>query len=71
MSEMQKLTASDGETNANFGNAVALDGSHALIGADVFTVGSNTSQGKAYIFTESSGNWSQSDTLRGQRRSDG
>jgi len=62
-SELQKLTASDGGTNYNFGNAVALDGSHALIGADVSTVGSNTSQGKAYLFNESGGNWSLFDTL--------
>jgi hypothetical protein len=63
LTETQKLTASDGETNANFGNAVAIDGLRALIGADVSTVGNNTSQGKAYIFTESNGNWSQTDTL--------
>jgi FG-GAP repeat protein len=62
-SETQKLTASDGSTNANFGNAVALDSSRALIGADVSTVGNNTSQGKAYLFEQSNGNWSQSYTL--------
>ena len=60
---MQKLTASDGATNANFGNAVDLDSTRALIGADVSTVGNNTSQGKAYLFEESNGNWSQSITL--------
>jgi hypothetical protein len=63
LTEAQKLTASDGETNANFGNAVAIDGIRALIGADVSTVGNNTSQGKAYIFIESNGSWSQTDTL--------
>lgn len=41
-SEGQKLTANDGTTNANFGNAVALVGSSALIGADGSTVGGNT-----------------------------
>jgi hypothetical protein len=61
--ETQKLTASDGAANANFGNAVALDSTRALIGADVSTVGNNTSQGKAYLFEESNGNWSQSVTL--------
>ena len=60
-SEGQRLTASDGTAGANFGNAVALDGSTALIGADASTVGGNTYQGKAYLFTESGGNWSQSD----------
>jgi hypothetical protein len=62
-SEGQKLTASDGTAGANFGNAVALNGSTALIGADASTVGGNTYQGKAYLFTESGGNWSQSDTF--------
>ena len=61
--EGQKLTASDGTAGANFGNAVALNGSTALIGADASTVGGNTYQGKAYLFTESGGNWSQSDTF--------
>ena len=51
------------EGRANFGNALALEGSTALIGADASTVGSNTYQGKAYLFTESGGNWSQSDTF--------
>src|SRR6266403_2206353 len=62
-SQTQKLTASDGTANANFGNTVALNGSTALIGADGSTVGGNTYQGKAYLFTESGGNWSQSDTF--------
>jgi hypothetical protein len=62
-SEGQKLTASDGTAGANFGNAVALNGSTALVGADASTVGDNTYQGKAYLFTESGGNWGQSDTF--------
>jgi FG-GAP repeat len=60
-SQVQKLTANDATTNANFGNAVALSAGNALIGADGSTVGGNTYQGKAYLFTESVGNWSQSD----------
>jgi hypothetical protein len=63
LTETQKLTANDGETNANFGNAVALDNHHALIGADVSTVGGHTSAGKAYIFAETAGAWSQIHTL--------
>src|SRR5260370_57026 len=61
--ETQKLTASDGTTNANFGNALALDSTRALIGADVSTVANHTSQGKAYVFEESNVNWNQSYTL--------
>ncbi|HEY2568164.1 MAG TPA: hypothetical protein VGI25_02465, partial [Candidatus Udaeobacter sp.] len=62
-SQGQKLTASDGMTNANFGNAVALKAGSALIGADGSTVGGNTYQGKVYLFTESGTNWNQSDTF--------
>jgi hypothetical protein len=62
-SQTQKLTASDGTANDSFGESVALDGSTALIGADGSTVGGNTYQGKAYLFTESGGNWSQADTF--------
>src|SRR6059058_5535853 len=40
-SEGQRLTASDGTAGANFGNAVALNGSTALIGADASTVEGN------------------------------
>src|SRR6476661_6059666 len=43
----QKVTASDGTTNSYFGSAAALNGNHALIGAD----GENSFQGAAYIFS--------------------
>ena len=61
MESGEKLTASDGAANSN--SAVALNGSTALIGANGSTVGGNTYQGKAYLFMESGGNWSQSDTF--------
>lgn len=63
LSETQKLTASDGAAGDNFGNAVALSGSKALIGADVATVNGHTSQGKAYLFDRRGGSWSQLETL--------
>jgi hypothetical protein len=63
LGQVQKLTASDPADFANFGNAVALHGRTALIGADVSPVGNNTSQGKAYIFAEAAGNWTEADTL--------
>ncbi len=56
-SQTQKLTASDGSAGANFGNALVLHGRTLLIGADVSTVGTHTSQGKAYIFTEPGASW--------------
>ena len=61
--QSQKLTASDGASFDNFGNAVALDGNRALIGADVATVDGHTSQGKAYLFTASAGTWTQAETF--------
>src|SRR5262249_19644347 len=57
----QKLIASDGASFDNLGNAVALSGNRALIGADVSTVDGHTSQGKAYLFTASAGTWAQAE----------
>ena len=34
-----------------------------MIAADVSPVGSNTSQGKAYLFAEAADNWTEIDTL--------
>lgn len=51
-SETDKLVASDGATNDNFGNAVALSGATALVGAFNATVNGNASQGAAYFYTQ-------------------
>jgi hypothetical protein len=49
--ETQKISASDGAAGDNFGGSIALDniGTLMLAGAPGATVGSNTSQGTAYI----------------------
>ncbi|MGH2345467.1 MAG: FG-GAP repeat protein, partial [Chloroflexota bacterium] len=59
--QTQKLTASDAASTgfAEFGQAIALDGTTALIGADLATIKGNTWQGAAYFFTESNGTWTQ------------
>ena len=64
-SQQQKLTASDGAADADFGYPVSLssDGSTALIGAPGATVGENTYQGAAYVFVNSGGTWSQQQKL--------
>ena len=62
-SQTAKLTASDGAAWSFFGSAVALDGSTAVIGADNAAVGGNSSQGEAYVFTESGGTWTQRTVL--------
>jgi uncharacterized repeat protein (TIGR01451 family) len=59
----QKLTASDGAQNNEFGISVALSGDTALVGASYATVGSNTYQGAAYVFTRSGTAWSQQQKL--------
>lgn len=57
----QKLIATDGAADEQFGYAVALssDGNTALVGANSDDVGSNTDQGSVYVFLRSGGAWSQ------------
>ncbi len=62
-SQTAELTASDGAANDNFGWAVALSGSTALVGAPYHPVGSNGDQGAAYVYTETNGTWSQTAEL--------
>ena len=54
-----KLIAADGAANDELGSSVALDGDSALVGAQGATVGGNVRQGSAYLFTRSSGAWSE------------
>lgn len=53
--ESRKLVASDGLATDNFGQAVALDGATALIGAPLAA--------KAYVFEHGESGWSESATL--------
>jgi FG-GAP repeat protein/centrosomal CEP192-like protein len=48
--QQAKLLACDGKGGNNFGTSVALDGSTAAAGAPFHQVGSNSSQGVAYVF---------------------
>ena len=48
--QRQKLTASDAAAGDGFGDAVALSGDTALVGASYKTVGTNVEQGAAYVF---------------------
>lgn len=57
--EQAKLTASDGAAKDFFGEAVALSGDTALVGADGKTVGGNAGQGEAYVYTRSGTLWTQ------------
>ncbi len=58
-SQQAELTSSDGAAFNSFGVSVAVSGSTAVVGAWQHNVGSNQYQGAAYVFTESSGTWSQ------------
>lgn len=57
------LIASDGEAEDYLGNAVALDGDTAIVGAAVKRVGANNQQGQAYVFVRSGTSWSQQAVL--------
>jgi len=58
-SEQDDLTASDGDTDNNFGNSVSLSGDYAVVGAKLKTVGSVSEQGGAYIFYRSGTAWDE------------
>lgn len=52
-----KLLASDGGNEDNFGQAVAMSGSTVVVGSPSDTVGSNYSQGSAYVFIRIGASW--------------
>lgn len=54
--QVQRLTASDGEVDDCFGQAVALENGEALIGARHAI---QTGDGTAYIFSDQNGTWTQ------------
>ena len=57
MTQTAKLTASDGQANDEFGCSVSISGSTAVVGAFAATVGINSHQGAAYVFTQPSSGW--------------
>ncbi len=62
--QTQKLTASDGAADDEFGQSVSLSGNRALIGAfddDDPTAGADA--GSAYVFDFSGGTWTETDKL--------
>lgn len=66
-SPQQQLLAVDGSADDGFGSSVALsdDGNIALVGANLADVGGNVDQGAAYLFTRTSGVWTQKKKLVG------
>ncbi len=61
--QVQKVEPDDGTSNFNFGWSVAVSASTALISSPVAAVGDNALQGKAYIFENAGGTWTQTQTL--------
>ena len=59
----QKLTAMDGGSWDSFGYSVAIFGDTIVVGSNQDTVGSNSYQGSAYVFTRSGSVWSQQQKL--------
>jgi FG-GAP repeat/RTX calcium-binding nonapeptide repeat (4 copies) len=56
--ENAKLTASDGVATDNFGHSVAASGDAIVVGAYQDQIGTNVSQGSAYVFRKPAGGWS-------------
>ena len=57
MTQTAKLTASDGAASDEFGSSVSISGNTVVVGAPDATVGGNTQQGAAYVFTEPGSGW--------------
>ena len=55
--ERRKLTANDGAADDRFGRAVAVSNDTVVVGAVYDTIGANTRQGSAYVFTRQGTNW--------------
>jgi hypothetical protein len=61
--EQQKLTASDGASQDQFGASVAVSGNTIVVGAESDDLGANANQGSAYVFTRSGNVWAQQQKL--------
>ncbi|MGO9114013.1 MAG: putative Ig domain-containing protein [Thermoguttaceae bacterium] len=57
MTQVAKLTPSDGAAGDFFGASVSISGNTVVVGAPDATVGGNTTEGAAYVFTEPASGW--------------
>lgn len=60
-SQTQKIVAADGVGEDQFGTAVAVSGSTALVSAIGATIDDHARQGAVYVLTLADGSWNQSD----------
>lgn len=61
--ERQKLTTSNGAEDDNFGIQIAMTGDIAVFGCEDKTVGTNKSQGMAYVFARTGTTWAEQQIL--------
>lgn len=61
--QVQKLTASDGEATDNFGLSVAISDDTIVVGAQVDDIGTTPDQGSVYIFTRNGNEWTEKQKL--------
>jgi hypothetical protein len=61
--ETQEVTEADPAFDPEFGYAVALHGTTAMIGAQQAQIGGNEAQGAVYVFEESGGTWTRTQKL--------
>lgn len=59
----QQLTGSDAVEGDLFGQSIVISGDTIIVGAVLDTVGANTFQGSAYLFTRSGGEWTERQKL--------
>lgn len=61
--QQARLVADDGAVGDDMGYAVAIERTTAVVGADRATIDGHTQQGAAYVFSQSEGEWSQTQKL--------
>ena len=71
MTQTAKLTASDGAAGDDFGTSVSISGNTVVVGAPDATVGANSGQGAAYVFTEPGSGWANTTQTAKLTASDG
>jgi hypothetical protein len=57
--QQAELISPDGAAGDYFGKSIAVSGNTVVVGAPQHTVGSNSTQGAAYVFVQSGGTWSE------------
>jgi hypothetical protein len=57
MTQVAKLTASDGQAHDKFGFSVSISGNTIVVGSPVSTIGPNFGQGAAYVFVKPPTGW--------------